>query len=309
MEFVPLVYSHYCNCYYSMAGAPKTWDLACLQLLVTGRRTVTSHCCQPPLGWKGDYQPWPAPSYVSGKHKTGTHSRVGQMQSRRAVRSTEKSRSSEPITASLPVQWKRIHRLKPSPLINALNSHPVVAYALAQLLAVGVKLPTLNNSIIWIDEPIYLSEADRLDTPMKFMLSARYITETKFPLGLVPYIAALWLDHSQAILWMHIFGLLAVVASTILLVALSYRAFSNYVPGILAALLWGIFLTRNAMTIAPLLEYFQTPLILAALWAFARWVKEHSAELLLQRHLPSLVGVGVLIVSTPVSSGSSPLSL
>ena len=115
-------------------------------------------------------------------------------------------------------------------LANALRSHAVVPYAVALLLAVGAKLPTLNNSVLFIDEPAYLSEAARLDTPLKFLFSAHYITETKFPLGLAPYEVALWLNHSESIFWMRIFGRLAVAASTVLLVGLSYRAFQRYLP-------------------------------------------------------------------------------
>lgn len=187
-------------------------------------------------------------------------------------------------------------QLGPSKAMKVLSSRPVVPYALALLIAVGAKLPTLNNSIIFIDEPAYLAEAARLDTPLKFMYSARYVTETKFQLSLVPYLAALWINQSQAILWMHIFGLIAVAASSVLLVALSYTAFRSYVPGILAALLWGIFLTRDPLTVAPLLEYFQAPLLLAALWVFVRWANAYSAPRLLHRRsLLSLAGAGVLV--------------
>ncbi|MGZ6322159.1 MAG: hypothetical protein ACXWQR_22980 [Ktedonobacterales bacterium] len=210
--------------------------------------------------------------------------------------STEKSGMGVPTKASSVAQWKRLLRFTPRTSISALGAHPVVPYALAVLLAVGAKLPTLNNSVVFIDEPSYLNEAARLDTPLKFALYARYITETKFPLGLVPYIAALWLDHSHAILWVHIFGLLAVIASTVLLVALSYRAFRNYVPGILAALLWSTFLTKDDMTIAPMLEYFQAPFVLAALWVFAGWVRVYSAGRLLElQNFFSLVVAGGLI--------------
>lgn len=209
---------------------------------------------------------------------------------------TERSDQRIP-TAAVPVApWKRMLQLGSSKALKALSSQPVVPYALALLIAVGAKLPTLNNSIIFIDEPAYLVEAARLDTPLKFMYSARYVTETKFQLSLVPYLAALWINQSQAILWLHIFGLVAVVASTMLLVALSYSAFRTYVPGILAALLWGILLTRDPLTIAPLLEYFQAPLLLAALWVFVRWANAHSAPRLLQRRsLLSLAGAGVLV--------------
>lgn len=214
----------------------------------------------------------------------------------RAAMRTRKCLLIAAIKAAYLSRAKRSLRQVWGTLANALRSHAVVPYAVALLLAVGAKLPTLNNSVLFIDEPAYLSEAARLDTPLKFLFSAHYITETKFPLGLAPYEVALWLNHSESIFWMRIFGLLAVAASTVLLVGLSYRAFQRYLPGLLASLMWSVFLTKNALTSAPMLEYFQAPLVLGALWIVAGWVKEYSAkQALRRRHLLALVGAGALI--------------
>ncbi len=171
----------------------------------------------------------------------------------------------------------------------------LVPYALAVFWAIVVKFPILNNNIIFIDEPSYLNEAALVDSPQKFLFSFVYLSETKFPLGLFPYIAALWLNHAQAILLLHIFGTVAVAASCVLLLALSRRAFGSFWPGALAALEWGIFLNRNDLTVAVLLEYFQVPLILGSLLVLAVWAKKYSSEAPGHlRHLLPLVGAGAL---------------
>lgn len=199
-------------------------------------------------------------------------------------------------TAILASHSKRSLRSRPARLANDLRSRAIVPYALTLLLAIGAKLPTLHNSIIFIDEPSYLNEAARLDTPLKFLLSAQYVTETKFPLGLAPYEAALWLNQSRAILWMHVLGLLAVAISNVLLVGLSRRAFRQYVPGVLAALMWDVFLTKNPLTAAPMLEYFQAPLVLGALWLYAGWMNVDAAgERFQRRQWFALAGAGALI--------------
>jgi hypothetical protein len=60
----------------------------------------------------------------------------------------------------------------------AMRPQRILPYAVAVLLAIGFRLPTLNNGIVFIDEPAYLAEAARLDTPLKFMFSALYVSET-----------------------------------------------------------------------------------------------------------------------------------
>lgn len=138
----------------------------------------------------------------------------------------------------------------------------------ATCLAVVTKLPTLTNSIIFIDEPIYLNQASLLDSPEAFVFAFLYRIETKFPLGLLPYIAAERIDWQNALLILHLFGVVAVAISVYLVLSISHRAFHSFAPGAIAAIAWCIYLARDAQTASTLLEYFQTPLLLASVLLF-----------------------------------------
>jgi len=139
-------------------------------------------------------------------------------------------------------------------------------YLLAALVGLLAKLPTLNNNIIFIDEPTYLMHARRLDSLETFFYSFSYRTEPKFQLGLLPDLLALAISPPNAILIMRLCGLVAVMVSGGLLLSLSQLMFGERVPGWFAWLLWLFFLNRNAADVVPLLEYFQTPLLLFSLW-------------------------------------------
>jgi hypothetical protein len=151
-------------------------------------------------------------------------------------------------------------------------------YLLAGLIALLAKLPVLNNNILFIDEPGYLSHARRLDSFEAFVFSFQYHTETKFPLGLLPYILAQAINQPQAILLTRIFGVSAFIISALLLVKLSKKMFDGAtLPAFFALIAWCLFLNQGEQPAVPLLEYYQTPLLLFSfllcLFAFHKWEK------------------------------------
>ncbi len=157
-------------------------------------------------------------------------------------------------------------------------------------IALIAKLPTLTNSIIFIDEPLYLAQAMHLDNFGAFIYSAQYRVEPKFQLGLLPYIAAFALSPKYTMLILHLMGLGAVIISCCLLVLLSFRYLNSYVPGLYATIMLLLYLNRSNMTAATLLEYFQLPLLLLAVHWFLSSVLTTS-EILLRAY--RLVASGI----------------
>ncbi|MEO8286939.1 MAG: hypothetical protein ABI670_10945 [Chloroflexota bacterium] len=181
-------------------------------------------------------------------------------------------------------------RLGYVPALDGVRISPVVisriaAYAIAMLLPLLAKLPTLNNRILFIDEPLYLAQAARLDNLGAFIFSAQYRVEPKFQLGLFPDIAALYISQPYAIFWLHVFALISMVISACLLIALSNIAFDSYVPGVFTIAALALYQNRSPSTAASLLETFQLPFLLAsALFLFSGLSsieqRKHSALLL-----------------------------
>ncbi len=141
-------------------------------------------------------------------------------------------------------------------------------YLLAALLCFLAKLPTLNNYILFIDEPTYLIYARRLSSPETFFYSFSYLTEPKFPLGMLPDLLALALSPANAIFIKRLCGLVAVICSACLLLGISKRMFTTFLPGFLSLAFWLVLLNSNIPNAAPLLEYYQTPLLLLSFLFF-----------------------------------------
>jgi 4-amino-4-deoxy-L-arabinose transferase-like glycosyltransferase len=141
-------------------------------------------------------------------------------------------------------------------------------FFLASLIVLIAKLPTLNNSIIFIDEPIYITQAMRLNSVEAFVYAFQYRVETKFQLGLLPYVISTTISLPNTLLFVHLFGLVATLASGILLIAISQRMFKRYSPGLVAVFLWCLFFYTDELAAATLLEVFQTPLLLLSVWLF-----------------------------------------
>lgn len=163
------------------------------------------------------------------------------------------------------------------------------------VLALVAKAPTLTNHIIFIDEPIYLDQAMLVNTPERFVYAFLYRAETKFPLGLVPYLLAEWIDWQHALLILHVFGLVAVVASIYLMLIFSNRAYGSVVPGLVACVAWCLYLTRYTITAAVLLEYFQIPLLLGGAVILVHGRKDGRWNLLAVCGTGLLVGLAALV--------------
>jgi hypothetical protein len=157
-------------------------------------------------------------------------------------------------------------------------------YLLLALVVGLVRWPTLSNQFFSIDEADYFAQAARLRSLSAFVYAFYYRTETKSQVGLLPYLLAAALDRPNAVLLLNIFGLLAVLISCWLLVAFARRFLGGALPGLAAALLWLPFLeigrgygdaldVMRENYIAPNLEYFQTPCILASLYGVAWGVR------------------------------------
>ena len=148
-----------------------------------------------------------------------------------------------------------------------------LAFLTVALLTVVMKIPTLNNNILFTDEAAYLVQGNLLNSLQKFVFAFQYRTETKFQLGCLPYMLAEWINQPQAILVLHIFGVITMILSGWLLVLIAQLCFNTPLPGIFAILMALIFQGSSATDSAVLLEYFQTPLILLSIWLFLRIIK------------------------------------
>ncbi len=166
---------------------------------------------------------------------------------------------------------------------SALRGAAGLPYLVVAGAAILLRLPTLNNNILSIDEAQYFAQAARLRSLEAFVYAFYYRTEVKSQVGLIPYMAAAALDPANAVFWDHLFGLLLVLLSGGLMVAISRHFLGNSWPGAVAALVWlpytlvGPGYAFSGRTVleaypAPKLEYFQTPFLLVAVYAFAQAV-------------------------------------
>src|SRR5205085_2411672 len=77
-------------------------------------------------------------------------------------------------------------------------------YLVATVAAVLLRWPTLSNRMLTTDEPAYLLQAARLHSLETFIYGYLYRTETKSPIGLIPYLVAQLIDPGNAILIVRI---------------------------------------------------------------------------------------------------------
>ena len=162
-------------------------------------------------------------------------------------------------------------------VLNAAALRRAWPYALALLVVLVAKLPTINNTILFVDEPLYLAQAARLDSPYAFFHWAEFYLETKSSFSILPHIAALAISQENAILVLRLLGLAALLVSAALIVRLSVVAFRTATPGVIAALLFAFLLAKNTLTAATNLEHFQLPLLLLSLLFFVVWVRNGNS--------------------------------
>jgi hypothetical protein len=161
-------------------------------------------------------------------------------------------------------------------VVTRLDRIPAGAcYAVLAVAAGLARAPLLANQFHSIDEASYFAQAGRLHSLDAFIYAYLYRTETKTQVAVVPYLLAQLLAPAQAVLWVQIFALVAILVSGALLIAAAGRWLGSPVIGLLAALIWIPFLEvgpgyplpgldpAEAFP-APLLEYWQAPCVLAA---------------------------------------------
>ncbi len=139
---------------------------------------------------------------------------------------------------------------------------------------------TLSNRMLTTDEPAYLLQADRLRSVEAFVYAFAYRSETKTQVGLIPYLIADLLDARNGIFLARVAVLLALIATGCGLVAITRRFLGSPWPGLAASgmvALYGMtgsgyFTQPNVLGeffLGAKLEYFQTPFILAGIYALA----------------------------------------
>lgn len=154
-------------------------------------------------------------------------------------------------------------------------------YLIAVLIVFVARLPTLTNYILFIDEPIYFSQAMRLPTFESFLYATEYRIETKSQYGLLPYLLALAINFEQAILVLRILGMLSYMLAACLCIAIAKRAFQTVWPAFISMFIWLIYLDYNDFTIGVLLEAFLLPLLLLSFWLFGGWLENPNGRLIL----------------------------
>ncbi len=105
----------------------------------------------------------------------------------------------------------------------ALAARRWSVYLLGALAVLLGRMPTLSNRMLWIDEPTYFTQAALLRSFQTFIYAFNYRVETKTQIGLIPFILADAIDHQNAFLLLHLFGLIAVLLSCWLLIAIADR--------------------------------------------------------------------------------------
>jgi hypothetical protein len=153
-------------------------------------------------------------------------------------------------------------------------------YAAMAIVMLVLRLPTLTNRILSIDEASYLVHALRLESFEQFVYAFQYRVETKTQVGLLPYLLANAIDRQNAILIIHALGLAMMWVSGALMITISRRFLGSAWAGLAAAVMWAVYLVvgpgspvpyepeEYEFFQAPRLEYFQTPLLLASLLFF-----------------------------------------
>ncbi|MBI3970778.1 MAG: hypothetical protein HY332_05775 [Chloroflexi bacterium] len=161
-----------------------------------------------------------------------------------------------------------------------------LSYFLVTAAVFLLRWPTLSNHILSYDEPAYFMQAARLRSFYDFVYVYYFRVDSKTQVSLVPFILAEAINHSNAVWLVHFFGLLAVLVSCYLMLAYAHRFFGNRLAGLLASLLWVVWLsvgpgpgwvfTARTDFLTVLLEYFQTPIILAGLFVVSRAIVAES---------------------------------
>jgi hypothetical protein len=174
-------------------------------------------------------------------------------------------------------------------------------YAVISFAIFVLRLPTLSNNILSFDEPAYLVQAARLHSLERFALAFQYRIETKTQIGLIPYLLADLLDHRNAIALLHLFGLLAALITCLFMIRLAERFLRSNLIGLVSALIWSLYLVLGPLPelsvnnarqefLTTLLEYFQTPFVLASIYFFLESTRKAPDA---ARSTKSLFGSGV----------------
>lgn len=123
------------------------------------------------------------------------------------------------------------------------------------------RLPTWNDSIIFIDEAIYYSFAARLDLPGAHVYT--HTADQKPPLGPMTYRFALHISPLHAITVIHVFTTVAIAVTAVLLLVTSQTLLGSPWPGLLAGLLYIIESGSTRWFAFSSLEHFQAPLLIS----------------------------------------------
>ncbi|HUS15103.1 MAG TPA: hypothetical protein VM536_08820, partial [Chloroflexia bacterium] len=177
-------------------------------------------------------------------------------------------------------------------------------YLLSTVVALILRSPTLSNHIYSIDEPAYFAQAARLQSLSAFVYAFSYRVEIKSQIGLLPFMLARALSTENAVLILHLFGLLAALLTCLVLIRFSTRFLATPLPGLLAAIIWLVYLGIGTGTyfgpigvgewfLATNLEYFQAPVIVSGLYGLG--VLAAASRPLQRRTYAVLGGVGAAV--------------
>lgn len=135
----------------------------------------------------------------------------------------------------------------------------------------GLRVPTWNDHILFIDEPIYYSFGSRLELPGAHVYT--HTADQKPPLGPVTYWLAIQISPSHAITVVHALTTLAMALTAVLLLASSQLLLGSPWAGFGAGLLYALMgsskpVVGEAFFAFSSLEHFQAPLLLGFMLLF-----------------------------------------
>lgn len=201
------------------------------------------------------------------------------------------------------------------------TSTPALSWLLACVLVgvtIGLRLPTWNDRILFIDEPAYYSLAARLEVPGAHLYT--HTLDFKPPLGPLTYWLALNIDPAHAIAVVHILTSLSIALTATLLVASTQLLLGGPLVGFLAGLLYTLISSSTAPGQEPWfafssLEHFQAPWLVGFILLFVLSLRSARVRLavaagaslgvaaLYKPNVPVLLGPAAVVAVTAAWRG------
>lgn len=199
----------------------------------------------------------------------------------------------------------------------------VLLCAIVVAASVWLRHPTANNSILFIDEPLYYALGARLGLPGAHVYT--HTTDQKPPLGPVTYRIAALLGPESPIATVHVATTICVAATALIMVACSTVMLGAPWSGLIAGLLYALCSSSLQTGQEPWfacssLEHFQAPWIIAFTFVFILSLKTRRIQFaviagvllgvagLYKQNVPVLLAPALVVAVVAALRGLLPVS-